>query len=24
VIINFLWKIFYKPIDHRTCGFHHR
>jgi hypothetical protein len=24
VIINFLWKIFYKPIDHCTCGFHHR
>ena len=21
VIINFLWKIFHKPIDHRTCGF---
>jgi hypothetical protein len=24
VIINFLWKIFHKPIDHRTCGFDHR
>jgi hypothetical protein len=23
VIINFLWKIFHKPIDHRTCGFDH-
>jgi hypothetical protein len=23
-IINFLWKIFHKPIDHRTCGFDHR
>jgi hypothetical protein len=21
VIINFLWKIFHKSIDHRTCGF---
>ena len=24
VIINFLWKIFHKPVDHRTCGFDHR
>ena len=27
VIINFLWKIFHKPIHHRTCascGFDHR
>jgi hypothetical protein len=24
VIINFLWKIFHKPINHRTCGFDHR
>jgi hypothetical protein len=23
VIINFLWKIFHKPIDLRTCGFDH-
>jgi hypothetical protein len=24
VIIKFLWKIFYKPIGHHTCGFDHR
>ena len=24
VIMNFLWKIFHKPVDHRTRGFDHR